>query len=392
MRHTTSTAFYDGLVEHGLIVPVACRARSAAAPSSRTCSSASTALVTRLAKDDGAEVYTFPPVIDRDDHRDAPTTSTRSRTSRARCSASSARTRRRKALSARVHAGEPWGDDAGHHRRAAQPGRLLPGLSESSPARCRRTAALVTMTNWVYRHEPSPEPTRMQSFRVREFVRVGTPDMVVAWRDQWLAARPRAARRRSGCRPSRTSPPIRSSAAAARCSPTARSEQKLKFEVLVPVISHEQADRVLLVQLPPGPLRRTSSASAPPTARSRTRRASASASSACVMALFKTHGFDPQELAGAGPRASVAVNRVVVLPHLDRQRLPAPRAARRRSRLGREELLRRHLDRGHPRARAASRWRCCRSSSRSTSRATSGRSSSRRTTSCATSTASTSRS
>ena len=37
-----------------------------------------------------------------------------------------------------------------------------------------------------------------------------------------------------------------------------------------------------------------------------------------------------------------------------------------------------------PRARAASRWRCCRSSSRSTSRATSGRSSSRRTTSCAT--------
>src|SRR2546423_14219750 len=42
------------------------------------------------------------------------------------------------------------------------------------------------MTNWVYRHEPSPEPTRMQAFRVREFVRAGTPDMVVAWRDQWL--------------------------------------------------------------------------------------------------------------------------------------------------------------------------------------------------------------
>ena len=45
---------------------------------------------------------------------------------------------------------------------------------------------LVTMMNWVYRHEPSPEPTRMQSFRVREFVRVGTADEVVEWRDMWL--------------------------------------------------------------------------------------------------------------------------------------------------------------------------------------------------------------
>ena len=34
-----------------------------------------------------------------------------------------------------------------------------------------------------------------------------------------------------------------------------QKEQKLKFEVLVPVISKEQADRVLLVQLPPGALR-----------------------------------------------------------------------------------------------------------------------------------------
>ena len=28
------------------------------------------------------------------------------------------------------------------------------------------------MFNWVFRHEPSPEPTRMQAFRVREYVRV----------------------------------------------------------------------------------------------------------------------------------------------------------------------------------------------------------------------------
>ena len=27
----------------------------------------------------------------------------------------------------------------------------------------------------------------MQSFRVREFVRIGTPGIVVEWRDMWLA-------------------------------------------------------------------------------------------------------------------------------------------------------------------------------------------------------------
>ena len=49
------------------------------------------------------------------------------------------------------------------------------------------------MTNWVYRHEPSPEPTRMQSFRVREFVRAGTPD------DGRRVARPVAASAASRC-------------------------------------------------------------------------------------------------------------------------------------------------------------------------------------------------
>lgn len=37
-----------------------------------------------------------------------------------------------------------------------------------------------------FRHEPSVDPMRMQSFRMREFVFVGTPDDAQTYRDTWL--------------------------------------------------------------------------------------------------------------------------------------------------------------------------------------------------------------
>ena len=42
------------------------------------------------------------------------------------------------------------------------------------------------LNSYCFRHEPSKEPTRMQMFRMREYVRVGTPDQVVAFRQTWL--------------------------------------------------------------------------------------------------------------------------------------------------------------------------------------------------------------
>lgn len=46
-----------------------------------------------------------------------------------------------------------------------------------------RTVDLVT---FVFRHEPSDDPARMQSFRQREYVRLGTPDDAIAHRDEWI--------------------------------------------------------------------------------------------------------------------------------------------------------------------------------------------------------------
>jgi seryl-tRNA synthetase len=38
---------------------------------------------------------------------------------------------------------------------------------------------------WVFRREPSEDPARLQSFHQHELVRIGEPEAVVAWRDEW---------------------------------------------------------------------------------------------------------------------------------------------------------------------------------------------------------------
>ncbi len=40
--------------------------------------------------------------------------------------------------------------------------------------------------SYVFRHEPSDDPARLQMFHMRELVRIGPPDAVLAWRDAWI--------------------------------------------------------------------------------------------------------------------------------------------------------------------------------------------------------------
>lgn len=131
----------------------------------------------------------------------------------------------------------------------------------------------------------------MRSFRVREFIRIGSPETVVAWRDQWLA--------RGVELLESLELPAKADVAAdpffgrgGKILAAGQIEQKLKFEVLIPVVSLENPTACCSfnyhqdkfgsafdIKLPGGE----------------------TAHSAClgfglervVMALFKTHGFDP---------------------------------------------------------------------------------------------------
>jgi seryl-tRNA synthetase len=45
---------------------------------------------------------------------------------------------------------------------------------------------LADVFSYCFRHEPSPDPARMQMFRMREYVRIGQPETVMKWRSGWL--------------------------------------------------------------------------------------------------------------------------------------------------------------------------------------------------------------
>jgi seryl-tRNA synthetase len=45
---------------------------------------------------------------------------------------------------------------------------------------------LIDICCYCYRHEPSEDPARMQSFRQREHVRLAAPDAVAAWHRDWI--------------------------------------------------------------------------------------------------------------------------------------------------------------------------------------------------------------
>jgi seryl-tRNA synthetase len=90
-----------------------------------------------------------------------------------------------------------------------------------------------------FRHEPSKQIDRFQTFRMREFVRIGTPDQVIAFRQQWMARAPEIADLLGLQYKTETaSDPF--FGRAGKLMAINQVEQSLKFELLIPVRSAQQ--------------------------------------------------------------------------------------------------------------------------------------------------------
>lgn len=229
--------FNRGLVEHGLIIPSEVKGAYGRGTVFEDIVRRFDALVNRIAEPDGARELTFPPVLpralieklgylDNFPQLAGSVHSFRGNDAQAR------------EMSARVHAGERWEELLDPTELMLTPAAcypVYPGFSGLLPEGGR----LVTVLGWVFRHEPSDEPTRLQSFRMREFIRCGRPDDVVAWRDAWL---------RRGLELLRAlGLPAQSDVAsdpffgrAGKMMAAQQVDQRLKFEILVPVISLEK--------------------------------------------------------------------------------------------------------------------------------------------------------
>ena len=94
-----------------------------------------------------------------------------------------------------------------------------------------------------FRHEPSTDIDRLQSFRMREFVRVGSPEQVIRFRTEWIE-RGRAMAKRLGLTFSvvvASDPFGRGGQLAAK----SQAEQELKFELLAPIRSEASPTAVM---------------------------------------------------------------------------------------------------------------------------------------------------
>ncbi|WP_430513562.1 amino acid--[acyl-carrier-protein] ligase [Pannonibacter phragmitetus] len=95
------------------------------------------------------------------------------------------------------------------------------------------------LQSYCFRHEPSKDPARMQLFRMREYVRMGTPDEVMAFRQSWME--------RGQELIASIGLPVAIDVAndpffgrAGRMLSNNQRDQNLKFELLVPVTSTEK--------------------------------------------------------------------------------------------------------------------------------------------------------
>lgn len=232
-----SAAFYADLVAHRLIIPTGLKGGYGRGPVFEDILNRFNELVTRVAAPDGAEALTFPPILQRSLIEKVGYLDNFPQLAGSIHSFFGNEVKSRE-LSARLHDGQRWEDllditDAMLTPAACYP--VYPIFSGLLPEGGR----LVTVMNWVYRHEPSDEPTRLQAFRMREFIRVGRPDIVMNWRDAWLQ---RAFELLQGL-----GLPVRSDIATdpffgriGKLMAANQAAQRLKFEILVPVIA---ADR-----------------------------------------------------------------------------------------------------------------------------------------------------
>ena len=148
-----SKSFYDGLVSNRLIVPAGVQGAFGRSAVFEDVLEHVDQLISKLSKADGAERFTYPPVIDRRilekvDYLD-------SFPQLAGCVHSFfGNEREARALSGAIHAGEPWGQLMGQTDVVLNPAAcypVYPAMTGTLP----QDGRLITMTNWVYRHEPS---------------------------------------------------------------------------------------------------------------------------------------------------------------------------------------------------------------------------------------------
>ncbi len=144
------------------------------------------ALITRLGSDNWAEVMRFPPAMNRAAfEKTGYMRAFPQLAGSIHCFCGDERAHR--ALLACIGEGRDWTDGLAPAETVLTPAACYP-LYPTGAGRgpLPPQGATIDVASWCFRHEPSEDPARMQMFRMREYVRIGAPDQVLAFRQHWL--------------------------------------------------------------------------------------------------------------------------------------------------------------------------------------------------------------
>jgi seryl-tRNA synthetase len=201
-------------------------------------------LITKTGRDDRTEVVRFPPVINRADFENSEYLNSFPQLAGTVFSFDGTPKEHMRLLDC-VHEGKDWSEFQKMTSVVLTPAACYPLY----PMAARRgqvpeTGSLFDVFSYCFRNEPSTDPARMQIFRMREFVLIGSADDVLPWRDAWLE--------RGTALLQSLDLPVASDLAndpffgrGGRMLAANQRAQKLKFELLVPICSTESPTAIM---------------------------------------------------------------------------------------------------------------------------------------------------
>lgn len=232
-------AFRDALIAHGLLIPMGVDGLYGRSGVFEDVIERFNLLVSRHGGNDGAEVMRFPPAINRRDFEDSGYLKSFPQLA-GTIHSFMGNDRDHQALIETLLKKEDWTAGQKATQVVMTPAACYP-LYPVLAARGKLPAdgALVDVYSYCFRHEPSIDPARMQLFRQREYVRIGTADQVMAFRQLWVD--------RGTAIMSALGVPLEVDVAndpffgrAGKMLAANQRDQTLKFELLIPITSREK--------------------------------------------------------------------------------------------------------------------------------------------------------
>lgn len=147
--------------------------------------------------------------------------------------------REHRAMLGKIEAGEQgWEDDLSPTEVMLVPAACYP-LYPTATGTLPEAGRLVDLKTFVFRHEPSDDPARMQIFRQREYVRLGTPRQALDHRNWWLE-KAEYMHRELGLEVQVVVANDPFFGRGGKMLKASQLEQELKFEIVSPICSEEK--------------------------------------------------------------------------------------------------------------------------------------------------------